>query len=206
MKTSNMAGIFLKMKCELNSKVVSSCALLSFAVLMAPAHAAEYTYSFSNVQGVGAVDGTVSGVITLPDGDGTFTNLSDISSLTVTSSPDLGRTLPLEIIQGNASVLAQKFVVSGGAIDKVNSFIAVQGAANAYAFALNYQAFGSLLNQAGSNDASSGVRDGVGSPTLTYGGGATPVPAPLPILGAGAALGWSRKLRRRIKDVQVQEV
>jgi hypothetical protein len=26
------------------------------------------------------------------------------------------------------------------------------------------------------------------------------VPGPLPVLGAGAALGWSRKLRRRIKD------
>lgn len=30
----------------------------------------------------------------------------------------------------------------------------------------------------------------------------TPVPAPLPILGAVAAIGWSRKLRRRIRDAQ----
>lgn len=33
----------------------------------------------------------------------------------------------------------------------------------------------------------------------------TPVPAPLPILGALAALGWSRKLRKRIKESQKQE-
>lgn len=33
-------------------------------------------------------------------------------------------------------------------------------------------------------------------------GSPTPVPAPLPILGAVAALGWSRKLRRRIKDAE----
>jgi hypothetical protein len=32
------------------------------------------------------------------------------------------------------------------------------------------------------------------------------VPAPLPILGAVAALGWSRKLRRRIKESQKQEL
>ncbi len=31
---------------------------------------------------------------------------------------------------------------------------------------------------------------------------ATPVPAPLPILGAVAAIGWSRKLRRRIRESQ----
>ena len=29
-----------------------------------------------------------------------------------------------------------------------------------------------------------------------------PVPAPLPILGAVAAIGWSRKLRRRIRESQ----
>ena len=28
---------------------------------------------------------------------------------------------------------------------------------------------------------------------------ASPVPGPLPILGVGAAFGWSRKIRRRIK-------
>ena len=36
--------------------------------------------------------------------------------------------------------------------------------------------------------------------TVTY--SATPVPAPLPILGAVAAFGWSRKLRRRIRESQ----
>lgn len=45
------------------------------------------------------------------------------------------------------------------------------------------------------------------TPQYTYGirvGAAdpTPVPAPLPILGAVAAIGWSRKLRRRIRDSQ----
>lgn len=33
----------------------------------------------------------------------------------------------------------------------------------------------------------------------------TPVPAPLPVLGAVAALGWSRKLRRRIREARESE-
>lgn len=33
----------------------------------------------------------------------------------------------------------------------------------------------------------------------------TPVPAPLPVLGAVAALGWSRKLRRRIREARKTE-
>lgn len=37
---------------------------------------------------------------------------------------------------------------------------------------------------------------------IRIGGEATPVPAPLPILGAIAAIGWSRKLRRRIRESQ----
>ena len=36
----------------------------------------------------------------------------------------------------------------------------------------------------------SGVRD------------ANPVPSPLPLMGAGAAFGWSRRLRRRIQQVR----
>ena len=35
--------------------------------------------------------------------------------------------------------------------------------------------------------------------------GASPVPGPLPILGAGVAFGWSRTLRRRIKDAKQRE-
>ncbi len=32
-----------------------------------------------------------------------------------------------------------------------------------------------------------------------------PVPAPLPVLGAGAAFGWSRRLRRRVRRLQLEE-
>jgi hypothetical protein len=43
-----------------------------------------------------------------------------------------------------------------------------------------------------------------GTPTAssTFGGYFTAVPGPLPILGVGAAFGWSRSLRRRIKSAK----
>ena len=56
-----------------------------------------------------------------------------------------------------------------------------------------------------SHDASSWGFDS-GSYTIQVGGMASapaPVPAPLPILGAFAAFGWSRKLRKRIKEANL---
>lgn len=54
--------------------------------------------------------------------------------------------------------------------------------------------FSSLGGTLYSSSFAYGIRVGVADPT--------PVPAPLPILGAVAAIGWSRKLRRRIRDSQ----
>lgn len=53
--------------------------------------------------------------------------------------------------------------------------------------------------------------DKIGTATLTQtpitefvSGSSTSVPGPLPLMGLGAALGWSRRLRRRIKGLTVK--
>ena len=58
-------------------------------------------------------------------------------------------------------------------------------------------------NDLGTTVVSFGVGPG-GTPTpgSTFGGYFTTVPAPLPLLGVGAAFGWSRSLRRRIKNAK----
>jgi hypothetical protein len=53
-------------------------------------------------------------------------------------------------------------------------------------------AFSAGLGIFTTNSPSSGV------PNLVYGNAFNAVPGPLPVVGAGAAFGWSRKLRRRI--------
>ncbi len=185
------------MEHQLNFKVVSSCALLLHALLMAPAHAIVLNFSFQNVNG--SVPGTVSGEITLPDGDGTFA----ASSLVITSSPNaLGYTLPFDVFTVFPQDIANTFVVSGGQIQASSTFArqSISGA-----FTLNYLTLGSLLTVNGAIGPTDGVLDTTNS-TLAYGSvPQSAVPAPLPIVGAGAALGWSRKLRRRIKDAQAQE-
>jgi len=50
--------------------------------------------------------------------------------------------------------------------------------------------------------ASFGSVSATGAPTVIYGNAFNEVPGPLPIVGAGAAFGWSRKLRRRIGDTK----
>lgn len=119
-----------------------------------------YQFSFSNVEGEGATAGTVIGLIDLPDGDGTFA----ATALTVTSAPPaLGYTLPLDVFTAMPTNYANSFTVSGGLIT-ASSF----GRQNATDyFTLEFLAFGSLLNVAGTSIPEGGVRDGSSS-TLVF--------------------------------------
>jgi hypothetical protein len=80
------------------------------------ASAATFNFSFSNVSG--PVNGTVSGTVVLPDGDGTF----PATGITVTSAPAaLGYTLPFDVLANLTTVLENTFTVAGGAIDTAAS-------------------------------------------------------------------------------------
>jgi hypothetical protein len=155
---------------------------LSFVLPQAEA-ATIYTFSFSNVDG--AVSGTVSGTVTLPDGDGTFA----ATSVLVTSAPAaLGYTLPFEattvgIQPGNV------FIVTGGAINAAASNFAFQSTSGPLRLlALNFGSFGSLMNLSGFVSFTSGVSDS-NNTTLTYSSAPTGVPE-LDATGAPLALAW----------------
>ena len=60
----------------------------------------------------------------------------------------------------------------------------------------------SFFNLGGTNTLKAVIENG-GGPTgfqAQFNGSYTPVPGPLPLLGAGAALGFSRQLRRRVRQ------
>ena len=74
------------------------------------AHAASFNFSFSNVNG--AVSGTVEGLITLPDGDGSFA-ASQVDILAYPAALGLG---PAPINAMAAGTYDNLFTVSGGQI------------------------------------------------------------------------------------------
>lgn len=144
------------------------CAVLSLALFGAFAgngEAAVYSFSFSNVSG--PVSGTVSGLITLPDGDGTF----PATSFTVTSGPAaLGYTYPFDAMVTMPSSILNSFTVVGGNIDPILSTFGRQGASNAVT--LNFLTIGTLLTPIGGPTALSGVVDLTDS-TLNYSNAST---------------------------------
>lgn len=182
---------FLAVMRQPSFKTVSSIAFLLVAVLLAttPAQAGVFTFVYSNVEG--PVPGTVSGTITLPDGDGTFA----ASLITVESAPAaLGYTTPVDVTQLTTQ-LANSFVVSGGQIDKANSRFGVQH--SSLVFLLNYFSLGSAASPFGNLNIKSGVEDSASS-TLVYSSAPAAVPEPtsMAILGLGA-LGMAYRARRK---------
>lgn len=156
---------------KMKSRQATLRAVLSLAflgVLAGNAKAAVYTFSFSNVDG--AVSGTVSGTITLPDGDGTFA----ATSIVVTSAPTaLGYTTPFDVFTVMNLHVENSFTVLGGNIVLASSTFGRQTPQSA--FTLNYLAFGSMLTTVAGASPSSGVQDASDS-TLIYGGGGSSVP------------------------------
>ncbi len=155
----------------MKSHKATLCAVLSLAfsgVLAGNGEAAVFSFSFSDVSG--AVSGTVSGLITLPDGDGTF----PATSLTITSGPAaLGYTYPVDAMVLFPEQVLNSFTVVGGEIDALLSTFGRQSAQNAVT--LNFLNLGSLLTPINASIASSGVVDPTNS-TLVYSPVASTVP------------------------------
>ncbi|MBE9219599.1 PEP-CTERM sorting domain-containing protein [Dolichospermum flos-aquae] len=151
--------------------VVGGALATSLVAWEKPAQAIQvFNFSFNNV--IGGVNGTVSGTLDLPNGDGIFA----ATSMKINSAPaDLGYTQPVDVLSYFTSVVNNSFTVSNGTIT-ASSFFATRNDKEAillsYAFIPSTTV--SALSKVGAGDVSSGVGD-IYSATLTY-SPATPVP------------------------------
>ena len=158
--------------------VVGGALATSLVAWEKPAQAIQlFNFSFNNT--AGPVNGTVSGTLNLPDGNGTFA----ATSMKINSAPAaLGYTQPVDVLSYFPNVFSNSFTVSNGTIT-ASSFGASN---NSEGFALNFLpgVYGSVLSPVGEVDPFSGVVD-INSTTLTY----SPVPVPVPFdIGPGAIL------------------
>lgn len=148
--------------------IVGGALATSLVAWEKPAQAIQvFNFSFNNVQG--AVPGTVSGTLDLPNGDGTFA----ATSLKINSAPaTLGYTQPVDVLSYFTNVVDNSFTVFNGTIT-ASSFAAVN---LTHGLTLNYLpgSVGSFLNTVDTPQAFLGVVD-TNSTTLTY-TPATPVP------------------------------
>jgi hypothetical protein len=158
--------------------VVGGALATSLVAWEKPAQAIQlFNFSFNNT--AGPVNGTVSGTLDLPDGNGTFA----ATSMKINSAPAaLGYTQPVDVLSYFPNVFSNSFTVSNGTIT-ASSFGATN---NTEGFNLNIVpgSFGSLLSKVNNYSPFSGVQD-INSTTLTY----SPVPTPVPFdIGPGAIL------------------
>ena len=149
--------------------VVGGALATSIVAWEKPAQAIQlFNFSFNNVSG--PVNGTVSGTLDLPNGDGTFA----ATSLKINSAPAaLGYTQPVDVLSYFPNVISNSFTVSNGTITASSFGVQEDGSA---AILLNFQpgSYGTLLSEVGTGSVFSGVID-TNSTTLTY-SPATPVP------------------------------
>lgn len=161
------------------TRSASTLAVIFLLAFPLSAQAVVMTYSFDNVQG--ALAGSVSGTITLPEGDGFFA----ATKVTLDMGPT-GLNYSLPLVLTDFDVIENYFTVSGGVIDKANSFF-LSFINPDTAFALNLPSlsnasFVDVLNAADVGET--GVRDN-GSTTLNFGianSSSIPLPATVSML------------------------
>ncbi|MBO1057127.1 MAG: PEP-CTERM sorting domain-containing protein [Dolichospermum sp. JUN01] len=148
--------------------IVGGALATSLVAWEKPAQAIQvFNFSFNNTNG--PVNGTVSGTLDLPNGDGIFA----ATSLKINSAPAaLGYTQPVDVLSYFTSVFVNDFTVSNGTITS-SAFLA-QNSSEILALNLAPGSVGSVLSTVGTADLFSGVQD-INSTTLTY-SPATPVP------------------------------
>ena len=150
---------------------------MAATLIASGAQAATYGFSFSNEDG--AVPGTVSGTVELPDGDGVLAAVA-VTILALPEVLGLGSG-PIDAALGN--IIENEFRVEGGVIvDAV--FLSLLNSQTALAFSTSLDSGSTFLDRLYGEDlGASGVRD-ADSSTLSFAAlAAVPLPAGMPLLG-----------------------
>jgi len=183
---------------HLIGRTAFGAALLTACLQAGDASALSFNFSFSG-DGNPTSPATVTGTV-----DGLVDNLNDQKTgltVTVTSATNSGSlSLPSIFTDANYNV-GNGFNVSGGQVTGANIRY-LKGSEN---FSLNNTDVGTIItNYSEGMNFFNRTFDRSPMNSLSFIPVApdpvTSVPGPLPLFGAGAAFGWSRRLRRRIKS------
>ncbi len=175
---------------SLGLPLASTAAVIALTSFTAPAKALSFNWQFSFANGspvsAGVVTGTISGLL---DNTSDQTTGLTVTVTSATNSP-IGGWLNDWVADPNVSV---GFSVANGQVTGDN--IAFSNSVGDY---LKFASPPALYNTSLSQDnlSSSGVV------TYTPQASTSAVPGPLPILGAASALGWSRRVRSRLRSVK----
>jgi hypothetical protein len=168
-------------------------AVIALTSFTAPAKALSFNWQFSNVDGGpdvsngGIVKGTISGLL-----DNTPNQKTGLT-VTVTSAPNA----PLGGWLNDWTYQASSPFSSDTGFSVINGMVASGEASfrNSLGDYLVFRNDSPELSRTGSF-GNSGVEGVAYTPQIPS------VPGPLPILGAASALGWSRKVRNRLRSAQ----
>ena len=175
---------------RLGLPLASTAAAIALTSFSAPAKALSFNWQFNNTDGnptsTGVVTGTISGL--LDNTSGQTTGLT----ITVTSAPNTpsgGWSNAWTYFEGSG------FTVSSGQVTASDVWYKA-GAQNLFFGDLTGDYYPQLI------DSVTGDDNSAPSGATTFTPQAAAVPGPLPILGAASALGWSRRVRSRLRNAQ----
>ena len=172
-----------------------SGAIFLAALSSGPAHALSWSFTASFA---GSFSGTATGTAITDGAAAVIGNTYTINSITGSlTSPTLGSNLP---ISGpiNYQSATNTFTYNGPG----PSIFAAGATGISWSFPYSiYTVKTNIYNSSGAGNVNAWRTDLFGQAGTIASSSITPVPTPgpLPLFGAGAAFGWSRRLRRRLK-------
>lgn len=174
--------------------LASTAAVIALTSFTAPAKALTFNWQFNNTNGRpvggGVVTGTISGLL-----DNTPNQITGLT-VGVTSTPN---TPPGGWLTDWTYDRGSGFSVANGVITAYNVNFVNSGGEQLFLGNNNYpDFFPEVVNATGSYDNV----DYISTNSVTFTPQAAAVPGPLPILGAASALGWSRRVRSRLRNAQ----